>query len=146
MAWLKTKRPWYADGLAFGCTGCGRCCSGPEEGYVWVSPEEIRLAGGALKISPEEFRRLYTRQVGSRTSLIEQAGLDCTFLRASPEGGKRCMIYAARPIQCRTWPFWKMNLSNPRAWSEAGQKCPGINCDPLFSLSHIEDERTRTGG
>ena len=34
------EKPWYASGLAFECTQCGDCCSGPEEGYVWVTPEE----------------------------------------------------------------------------------------------------------
>lgn len=144
MAWLHKTRPWYADGLAFECTGCGHCCSGPEEGYVWVNAEEVRAAAQFLGLSDEAFYRQYTRRVGARVSLIEQENADCIFLRTASDGTRRCTIYSARPVQCRTWPFWSVNLSSPRAWARAGEKCPGLNRGSLFDLTHIENERDRT--
>ena len=70
MAWFKPDRPWYVDGLAFECQECGHCCSGPEEGYVWITPEEIAAAAEHLGITAEAFSAKYTRKVGSFASVI----------------------------------------------------------------------------
>ena len=35
---------WYEQGLRFGCTQCGNCCTGPE-GAVWFTEEEGRQEG-----------------------------------------------------------------------------------------------------
>ena len=45
------KSPWYIGGLHFECGQCGKCCSGPDEGYIWVTKEEIRFIADYLKIS-----------------------------------------------------------------------------------------------
>jgi len=37
-----------------------------------------------------------------------------------------CSIYAARPEQCRSWPFWPELLRSPQALREAARLCPGI--------------------
>lgn len=144
MAWLKPNRPWYADGLAFECLECGGCCSGPEEGYVWITVEEIAAASEHLGVSEDEFRGKYTRKVGRRRSLIEVENMDCVFLSADAGGVKRCSIYPVRPSQCQTWPFWPSNLRRPGDWSLAGLRCPGINRGKLHDLGHIEDDKART--
>jgi len=144
MAWLKPSRPWYADGLAFECSECGGCCSGPEEGYVWITAKEIVAAAEALGIDVETFGRRYTRKVGRRTSLIEKPNKDCIFLDGEADGVKHCSIYAIRPSQCQTWPFWPGNLKYPMDWALAQSRCPGINRGPLHDLGHIEDEKDRT--
>jgi uncharacterized protein len=137
-------RPWYSQGLAFECTSCGRCCSGPEEGYVWITPQEIAAAAAQLRVTTDEFMRRYTRRVGKGLSLIEKANRDCIFLEAAADGTRRCMIYGVRPAQCQTWPFWPNNLSGQEAWSRAGQRCPGINRGRLWPPAHIEHEQERT--
>jgi uncharacterized protein len=137
-------RPWYADGLAFECTGCGRCCSGPEEGYVWVTPQDVEAAARQLGITIADFESKYTRRVGKRTSLIEKENRDCVFLEEAGDGRRGCKIYSIRPTQCQTWPFWPNNLFGPRAWARAGERCPGINRGELFPAGHIEHERDRT--
>lgn len=117
---------WYADGLSFGCTQCGNCCSGPP-GYVYVSDAEIAELAAWLGVSAEEFTRRHTHRVGRRRSLHERDGGDCEFLQRDPSGKTRCTVHAARPVQCRTWPFWQSNLESPEAWASAGRTCPGIN-------------------
>jgi len=48
----------------------------------------------------------------------------CRFL--DPVTKKRCLVYEARPAQCRTWPFWPENM-NARAWDrEVVAFCPGV--------------------
>ena len=147
MALSKPKRPWYASGLAFECTGCGCCCSGPGEGCVWVTPAEIAAIAEHLGMSVDAFTEAYTRRIGRRVSLIEAPNKDCIFLDpAGDDGLRRCRVYAVRPTQCKTWPFWPSNLRSPASWALAQARCPGINRGSLHSLEHIEDEKSRTWG
>ena len=138
--------PWYASGLAFECTGCGGCCAGPAEGYVWVSDEEMELMAAFLKLSPDLFRRKYTRRVSRRTSLVERRdNHDCVFLSPPDADGHRgCTVYSVRPSQCRTWPFWPTNIEDPDDWALAGMRCPGINRGRRFSREEIEDRAKLT--
>jgi len=129
---------WYAGGLSFECRVCGRCCSGPGEGYIWVARPEVELIARHLHISPDELRHKYLRRVGLRTTIIENAlTKDCVFLR-TVEGTKRCGIYPVRPGQCRSWPFWPENLLGPDTWNRAAIKCPGINRGRSYSYEEIE--------
>lgn len=138
MAKDKNKLSWYAAGLHFECVRCGQCCSGPDEGYMWVTKEEITLIADFLKISLEELKKKYLRRFGLRTTIIEQtATKDCAFLQES-DGQKRCTIYPVRPSQCRIWPFWPSNLAGADAWNTAGLRCGGINRGKLYSFEEIE--------
>ena len=131
--------PWYVGGLNFECMQCGRCCSGPAEGYIWVTSPETKLIADFLKTSAGQLRRECLKRVGLRTTLIEQLGTkDCIFLQKGDGGEKRCSIYPVRPSQCRIWPFWPNNLASQNAWNEAAQKCPGINRGRYYSLEKIE--------
>jgi len=135
--------PWYIGGLHFECVQCGRCCSGPGEGYIWVTKPEIQLIADFLKISVGQLRQEYLKRIGLRTTIIEnQTTRDCIFLNHGLNGlhgeQKRCMIYPVRPNQCRTWPFWPDNLTNPDAWNKAAQKCLGINQGRLYTCEEIE--------
>ena len=112
--------PWYADGLAFSCTRCGDCCTGAP-GYVWVDPEEIARLAEHRGESVEAFSRRYVRQVGQKYSLVEKPGGDCVFW--DREAG--CRVYEARPVQCRTWPFWPENIASPEDWERVVSVCPG---------------------
>ncbi len=134
----RNSTPWYAAGLHFECVECGGCCSGPSEGYIWVTRPEIELIADFLKISIGQLRQQYLKRVGLRTTIIEQSATkDCIFLRKI-DGRKQCVIYQVRPSQCRTWPFWSSNLASPGAWNKTAQKCPGINRGKLYSFEKIQ--------
>ena len=113
---------WYEKGLRFSCTGCGKCCSGAP-GYVWVTEEEIAAMAAHLKIAIDLFVRKYIRCIDSRLALIElkNRDYDCVFLHDS-----KCIIYEVRPHQCKTFPWWKENLSSEESWNEAAKSCEGI--------------------
>ena len=133
--------PWYVGGLHFECKQCGRCCSGPVEGYIWVTSPEIKLIANLLKITPEQLRQNYLKRVGLRTTIIERAGTkDCIFLQRIGEK-KECIIYPVRPTQCRAWPFWPDNLASSSAWNNAAQKCHGINRGRHHSFKQIEKNK-----
>jgi Fe-S-cluster containining protein len=132
------KDRWYVAGLHFECLQCGNCCSGPEQGYVWITRPEMELVAEFLDIPIGELRRKYLKRVGMRTTVIEQQGTrDCAFLRKI-DGQKRCTIYSVRPSQCRNWPFWPGNLTKPVEWNFAARKCPGVNRGKLHNCKTIE--------
>jgi len=134
---------WYIAGLHFECQQCGRCCSGPSEGYIWTASPEIKLIADFLKISVEQLRHKYLKRVGLRTTIIELPGTkDCVFLQKA-DSRRGCMIYPVRPSQCRIWPFWPGNLANPNAWNKAAQKCPGINRGRHYSFEEIKKIRKK---
>lgn len=144
MSSLFGKPPWFAAGLAFECQQCGRCCSGPEEGYVWITEDELVRLSQYLGQPLDQVRRKYTRSVGGRRTIIEHPTThDCIFLQSNATG-KGCSVYDVRPAQCRTWPFWKTNLLSPNSWASAGNRCPGINRGRLFELTEILLRRDAT--
>ncbi len=142
-----TPDEWYSDGLRFECTQCGHCCTGPT-GFVWVSNDDLRAIAALLGSSAEGIERDFTRILHGRRSLTEvrtKHGFDCVFLdRDSQPGRALCRVYAARPMQCRTWPFWPENLRHPRDWQRAGTTCPGINHGPLIPVESIRIQRNAT--
>lgn len=124
--------PWYRDGLPFTCTQCGACCTGAP-GYVWVSPEEVEKLARHRGEGLDEFGRKFLRNVKGRVSLIERPGGDCIFWHRT-EG---CTVYEARPVQCRTWPFWADNVETPEDWERVNQGCPGSRQGRIFSVDEI---------
>ncbi|MEX0704891.1 MAG: YkgJ family cysteine cluster protein [Planctomycetales bacterium] len=126
--------PWYRDGLRFTCTQCGDCCTGAA-GAVWVNDEELAAIAETLGQPVGEIRLMHTRRIGNRVSLREYANGDCTFFDPAT---RRCRVYAARPRQCRSWPFWSSNLESAERWDDVRQSCPGAGRGEFFSLEEIE--------
>lgn len=131
---------WYQSGLRFECTQCGGCCGGAP-GYVWLTREEIGKIADFLRLDVRTFTRRYVRRVGFKASLIERADYDCIFLRRVDDKAG-CSIYPVRPLQCRTWPFWNINVKTPDAWASSAENCPGMNCGDVRDSSTIEQART----
>lgn len=50
-----------------------------------------------------------------------------------------CKIYAVRPRQCVTFPFWESNLQNIAEWEKLKNTCPGIDTGKLHTLKEIEE-------
>ena len=139
MAEAKEKK-WYREGLKFSCTQCGNCCSG-DPGYVWATKEEIREISKLIGRADGWLDKQHLRRVGLRYSLTEKPGGDCIFLSRA-NGRTQCSIYSARPLQCRTWPFWTENLRSAHAWDRVGEICPGINKGTHHEFIQIETART----
>ena len=126
--------PWYADGLQFECTQCGDCCTGAP-GAVWVTEEELTAIAAELGKPLGEVRLLHTKLMGGRWSLRDYPNGDCVFL--DPQT-RRCGVYAARPMQCRTWPFWPSNIETKDSWDRTCDRCPGSGTGTLHSLEIIQ--------
>lgn len=124
--------PWYADGLRFTCTQCGKCCTGAP-GFVWVSDAEIDKLAANRGMKRSEFVAVYTHKARGRVSLRERPNGDCIFYDAD----QGCTVYAVRPMQCRTWPFWESNLTDPERWAEIEATCPGSGEGDLIPVEEI---------
>jgi len=126
----KPRVPWFAAGIRFECQRCGKCCRG-EPGFVWVTRVEIERMAGHLNMPRETFARKYVRREGTRLSLKERANGDCVLW------DKRCTVYECRPVQCRTFPFWKHALKSRAAFRQTSQSCPGIGKGRLYTCEEI---------
>ncbi|MBN1241531.1 MAG: YkgJ family cysteine cluster protein [Spirochaetales bacterium] len=129
-------KQWYADGLSFECERCSACCR-HEPGYVFLSSRDIRDLMEALALDFRSLLRNYCRIVdlGSHAalSLRETKNFDCILW-----GQGACTVYAHRPVQCRTYPFWTQVLATEAAWKTESASCPGIGKGRKRSLSEIE--------
>lgn len=134
------KIGWAEKGLKFQCTGCGGCCTGAP-GYVFLTKNDVTTLSLHLQISEKEVLRKYCRFVDGKYSLLEKNGkaYDCIFLKE-----KRCSVYEARPVQCKTYPWWAENLQSKKEWEKAAKFCEGINHPdaPIVPLEKIEKEHT----
>ena len=105
------------------CAECGgRCCTG-ESGNIFVSLQEIRALANLLEMDERDFRQACLEKRGYKFSLKERiVGMshDCIFFDRASNG---CRVYAARPNQCRTFPFWEYYKTRVDALK---RECPGI--------------------
>ncbi len=131
------KSPWYRDGLAFECTGCGDCCSG-DPGFVWVDDAEIAALATEMDMHFDDFEHRFVRRVGVQKSLVEYPDGDCIFLDPAT---RKCSVYSARPTQCRTWPFWNSTIRRRSDWKQTCEICPGSGTGRVYSLAEIEVRR-----
>ena len=117
------------DGFDFafdpsGCDSCGgNCCIG-ESGFIWITLSEIKFLAKHLDIDEEELRVKYLEKKGYKYSIKEvklsEDNYACTFFDLDK---KQCSIYEARPVQCRTFPFWEYFKNNIE---EVKEECPAI--------------------
>jgi hypothetical protein len=140
----KPDAPEQGQGLRFGCTMCGRCCSGPP-GFVIVSDAEAAALAKRLKLPLATFLKNYTHTMSEGRSLNEvktDHGHDCVFLDRTTIPGKAiCGVYEDRPTQCRTWPFWPSLLRSRNDWNNAKRTCPGIDHGTLVPIEEVRIRR-----
>lgn len=130
-----TGKEWWRDGVQFECQGSGQCCtSHGEYGFVYLTLEDRQRFARHFKITTREFTSQYCEKREGMFHLKERTdNPDCIFLK-----GKRCGAYAARPTQCRTWPFWPEVMS-PKTWKkEVASFCPGVGKGPIRDGKFIE--------
>jgi Fe-S-cluster containining protein len=102
---------------------------------VTVEPDEVEPLAAALGMTPAALVRELLRPVGQELRLYEWPNGDCVLFEPETRG---CRAYAARPRQCRTWPFWERNLQNRDAWRAVAAECPGCDQGPTFDLGEIQ--------
>lgn len=117
--------------MKFECqTSCGgKCCKIPEgqHTYVFLTPEDkkslLKLTGKKLEEIAVYAVFNWTRFTKEKTKqwVLRQENEKCIFLKDG-----KCEVYEARPIQCRSFPFWPELFRNHKEWKKTTDLCPGI--------------------
>ena len=113
----------YSKNIHFKCQGSANCCvSRGSYGFVYLSLNDLKKISKFFKLDKLNFIKKYCEYTNGFLHLKEtKKNGDCIFLK-----NKRCSVYSARPIQCRTWPFWEENMQ-AKKWNHALKNfCPGI--------------------
>ncbi|MFN7728788.1 MAG: YkgJ family cysteine cluster protein [Bdellovibrio sp.] len=137
-------KQWWSEGIQFQCQGSGKCCTSHGEfGFVFLTKEDRARMAAHFGMTSSAFTRKYCDKLADAFHLKEDPkNLDCMFLK-----NKQCSIYDARPVQCRTWPFWP-EVMNAKAWKkEVVDFCPGVGKGRLWSAEEIQknlDEQIRS--
>jgi len=130
-----TGAPFYAKGLNFSCKRCSACCR-YEAGFVYLCEKDMERLAEHLEMDKSGFIKTYCRWVADTQgeevlSLKEKYNFDCIFWKSG------CTVYQARPLQCRTFPFWESVVSSAGNWEMAASGCPGINSGELHTEKAI---------
>ncbi len=110
--------------------GCTECCT--KEGDVWMTDDDVERAAELLDVTPGEFRETYCETVAGELRLTTPEDGHCHFLL---EGA--CAIHEAKPVQCRTFPFWTEHVENKRSWKKLSRFCPGIGVGEILPVEHV---------
>lgn len=120
--------------LRFSCTQCGKCCRTAGDYHVYLTAPEAEAIRRQLQLSRGWFRRRYLAYLDDGERVLASGGGEhCIFL----DSNGRCRVYAVRPLQCRTYPFWPELAGNARAWNNEARRCEGINQGDEVSLARI---------
>lgn len=132
---MSNSENWWSEGIRFECQGSGKCCtSHGEYGFVFLTLKDRQNLARYLKISTRTFTNKYCDKTHGTFHLKEDPkNPDCMFLKS-----KSCSVYQARPIQCRTWPFWP-EVMNPKTWKrEVKSFCPGVGKGKIWTQEEIK--------
>ncbi|MFN2309638.1 MAG: YkgJ family cysteine cluster protein [Gammaproteobacteria bacterium] len=125
---------YSTEPLRFECTQCGRCCAGGGAYHVFLSQPEAQAIRAALGVTVAWFRRRYLRRLDSGEFTVALRGDGrCRFLDARGH----CRVYAVRPTQCRTYPFWPELLRSKAAWRAEAARCEGIDRGAVVPLARV---------
>ena len=101
---------------------------------MWVNEADVARAAAFLGMDAEEFERRYVYRTPKKMRLRTPKKQHCYFLE-----GEGCRIHPAKPLQCRTFPFWPELIDSSREWWRAGRMCPGIGKGPLVQIEKARE-------
>lgn len=104
------------------CQTCpGSCCRWG--GYVWVTEDDLIAMAEIMNLDLEVFANEYIKAAYGRLSVQERLREGEYHCALFDPYNNRCLVYGARPEQCRTFPFWGQYKENFKKILEI---CPGI--------------------
>jgi Fe-S-cluster containining protein len=113
--------------MRFQCqSGCVRCCE--QQGFVYVTREDIARLAEHVGISRAEFKRRYLCGSAPLLRFRKQRHKQCPFLLADG-----CSVHAIKPLQCSSFPYWPELLASADERRSAAKYCPGMNRGPVVN-------------
>jgi hypothetical protein len=118
--------------MRFSCQpGCTRCCT--QQGWVYLSADDLPRMAKFLGLSEEEFQRRYVYSTKYRHRLRKPKQGQCPFLNADG-----CSVHPAKPTQCRVFPFWPELIEDKKELKKTARWCPGIGKGNMVSVETLE--------
>jgi Fe-S-cluster containining protein len=115
--------------MRFECqSGCTACCE--QQGFVYLTEEDIPRLAEYVKLAVAAFEERYVYRTKNLRRLRVPRHAQCEFLK---EGG--CSVHPAKPLQCRTFPYWPELVGNKKNWAKTGTWCPGIGQGELVNIT-----------
>ena len=100
-----------------------------------TSPAESQALADFLGLSLRTFKRRYTFVDDDGWRQLSFSDTGCVFL--DPESNL-CRVHSARPIQCRTFPFWREFVVDGEWSNEVRSLCEGIGRGRVHSSEEVE--------
>lgn len=110
--------------------GCTACCT--NDGDVYLTAEDVERLAVHFAVTREEFERAYCETVAGELRLTIPEERGCHFLL---DGA--CAVHEAKPVQCRTFPFWPENVKSKRVWKRLSRYCPGVGVGQILPLDEV---------
>jgi len=119
--------------MRFRCQpGCTRCCT--QKGWVYLSADDVPRLAAFLGMSAAIFLRRYVYVTKHLCRLRKPPHKQCPFL--ADEG---CSVHAAKPTQCRLFPFWPELIEDPKELKATARWCPGLNTGKLVAIATLDE-------
>lgn len=130
------REPWWKDGIRFECQGSGCCCVNHGQfAFVYLTREDRRRLAAFFSLNLRTFTHRFCIRDDDRYRIQDLPDASaCRFLV-----DRTCSVYAARPTQCRTWPFWPELMRKPTWEKEVARFCPGVGRGRLVPPEEIRD-------
>ena len=111
------------NAFRFTCTACGDCCR--TEGSVYFTREDLDKIYAHLKLTEDKRKALHKKLIQRRNNnyYIHDSQGPCILLDLETN---RCKAYPARPLQCRSFPFWPSVFHSKADFRQTQHECPGM--------------------
>jgi hypothetical protein len=113
--------------------GCTNCCT--QTGHVYLTADDIERLACFAGLPREKFEEKYITRRDTHPRLRMRLGERCYFLL---DGG--CSVHAAKPLQCRIFPYWPENVDSRASWHRLRKYCPGIGAGALVQIGTVRRE------
>jgi Fe-S-cluster containining protein len=103
--------------------------------HVYLDESEERPIAAHLELSLRAFRERYTVIDEYGWTELRFPDDHCVFL--DPDS-RLCRVHEVRPVQCRTFPFWRP-MVHEGAWTEEARAiCEGVGRGPAHPWSRVK--------
>jgi uncharacterized protein len=127
---MLTTKLHFQDKLPLTCSRTGTCCHGKA---VWLNPWELYSLAREKKITPREFRDLYTEFGGIRLCFDGKVGYKDQQACSQYVDNFGCSVHLGRPLACRLYPLGRQIQSEKVQYIYEGSEFPCLEGCPIVT-------------